>query len=162
MLLSKSSLPDSSSRSLLGLPSEIRLYIYRPLLVVPEVYLKETVIENSSEAISRAHVIQQEITGGIQGQVLRVCRLFLLEVRPVLYSENHFVRGNPESFCTIFSSGIPLSCQSLIRSLTVLGNEYGITPWSGWFAWADVAILSFDDLCFVELKASLLQSHESE
>lgn len=120
-------------------------------------------MENSPEARSSAPVIQREITGGIQGQVLRVCQLFLLEARPVLYAENHFVIGDPGSFRTIFYSSIPLSCQGLIKSLIILDNEHDLTTsCSAWFPWAEMVILRFDNLCFVDLKASLSRSEESE
>jgi hypothetical protein len=94
------------------------------ILVVPKVFFKESIIKDSPKASPGARVTQVEITGGLHGQVLRVCRLFLLEARPIWYVENHFVIGDLRSFRTLFYSSIPLSYQRLIKSLTILHEHY--------------------------------------
>lgn len=131
------------------------MYLYTLLLVVPEIVFKSAITRLSSGAKRGASQTQNEITRGLQGQILRVCRLFLLEARPILYGENHFVVGDVYSFQTVFYPSIPSSCHALIKSLTIVekGNDID-RPLDHLESWARTAVFNFDNLPFIELKYS--------
>jgi hypothetical protein len=84
ILLPKCLLQDASRQISCWTAHRDPVKIYRLLLVVPEVYFKETPMAPTPNTRPGLRRTQREIVEGIQGQILRVCRLFLLEARQIL------------------------------------------------------------------------------
>jgi hypothetical protein len=127
----------SAPSPLLSIPSEIRLMIYRLLMVK----------KSSGNIVSINKEICASPEGGLQlkdaptqwpqlsGQLLRVCRVISEEAIVVLYSENVFKTTTPSVLSESFLPAIGLQNLALLKSVRVdIGTDIieDLTP-SSWF-----------------------------